>query len=159
MKADSKSHRLKAGATLAAVFSVVRMGLIWAVGWGLIGVLIAFFVDPNESIEDMWVWTLAFPGFVSGVVFSIVIRIAERRRRFAELSLPRLAAWGTATGLLLGALPFVLGSPSSRFPMWMVIALITGSMTLLSAISAVGSALLLRLFARKRAQAGAESDE
>jgi hypothetical protein len=52
------------------------------------------FVDPHGAILDMWPQTLAIVGFVGGVVFSAVLGIAERRRRFGELSIPRFSAWG-----------------------------------------------------------------
>jgi hypothetical protein len=37
---------------------------------------------------------MAVPGFVGGVLFSIVLGMAWRHRRLDELSLPRVAAWG-----------------------------------------------------------------
>ncbi len=45
------------------------MGLTWAAGWALVGVLIELLVDPNGSLVDMWVQTLAIPGFLGGAVF------------------------------------------------------------------------------------------
>ena len=158
MKTDSTAHRSNVTVARAAAFSLVRMGLIWAVGWGLVGVLIVTFLDPSEAIDDLWVPHMGMLGFVSGVVFSVVLWIAEGRRRFDELSLPRLAAWGAVSGLLLGVLPFVLGTPSAEFPRWLLGVVIIVSMTLLSAVSAVGSALLFRYAAREQPPAGAGLD-
>ena len=140
---------------LRRILGAVGMSLTWAAGWGLVGVLIGMFVDPHGSIEDMWVVTLGVPGFLSGVVFSAVLGIAEGRRRFDELPLSRFGAWGAVAGLLLGVLPFAVGSPNSELPPWVLGVVIIGSMTLLSAVSAVGSALLFRYFAREQTPAGA----
>ena len=106
----------------------------------------------------MWVPKLGILGFVSGVVFSVVLWIAAGRRRFGELSLSRLAAWGAVSGLLLGVLPFVLGTPNAEFPLWLLGVAIIGSMTLMSAVSAVGSALLFRYTTREQSPAGARLD-
>jgi hypothetical protein len=95
-------------------------------------------------MDEMWVAIGGFPGFLSGAVFFAVVGIAEGQRRFAEVSLGRVAAWGALSGLLVGVLPFVLGSPRSELPVWLLGVMIIGSVTLLSAVSGVGSALLLR---------------
>ena len=140
---------------LRRILGAVGMSLTWAAGWGLVGVLIGMFVDPHGSIDDMWVVTLGVPGFLGGVVFSAVLGIAEGRRRFDELPLSRFGAWGALAGLLLGVLPFAVGSPNSELPPWVLGVVIIGSMTLMSAVSAVGSALLFRYFAREQTPAGA----
>ncbi len=75
--------------------------------------------------------------------------------RFSELPLRRLAAWGAVAGLVLGVLPFVLGTLTSKHPLWFLVLAIFGSTTLLSAVSAVGSALLFRYAARQQLAAGA----
>jgi len=127
----------------------VGMGLTWAAIWALLSVLIGTITESlsGYSIEknhlDPLV-ALAMPGFLFGVIFSTVLWFAEGGRRFDELPLPRVAAWGGVVGLLLGALVFALGTPIARFPLWLVVAIIVGSTTLLSAVSAVGSALLFR---------------
>jgi len=46
-------------------------------------------------------------GFFAGVTFSVVLVIAESRRRFDQMSLPRFAGWGAVGGLLLSVM-FVL---------------------------------------------------
>jgi len=143
MKTENTARRSNASVVLAAAFSLAKIGLIWAALWGLAGVLIAIFLDPNETITDIWA-ALCIPGFVGGVVFSVVLWIAEGRRRFNELSLRRLAVWGAVSGLLLGVLSFVIGTPSGRFPLLLLVAVFIGSTTLLSAVSAVASALLFR---------------
>jgi hypothetical protein len=79
---------------LRRIRSAVGMGMTWAAGWALVGVLIELLIDSNGSLVDVWPTALAIPSFLGGAVFSAVLRIAEGRRRFDELSLPRFGAWG-----------------------------------------------------------------
>jgi hypothetical protein len=79
---------------LRRIRGAVGMGLTWAAGWALVGVLIELFIDPMGSLVDVWPTALAIPGFLGGAVFSAVLQVAEGRRRFDELSLPRFGAWG-----------------------------------------------------------------
>ena len=143
---------------LGRIGGAVGMGLAWAVGWAvlgaLIGVISGFLGVPEESGLDPWT-ALATPGFVGGVIFSAVLWLAEGGRRFSELPLRRLAAWGAVAGLVLGVLPFVFGTLTSKHPLWFLVLAIFGSTTLLSAASAVGSALLFRYAARQQLAAGA----
>ena len=132
---------------LRRIRGAVLMGLIWAVVWAPVGVLIGMIVDPSDSMEKMWVAVGAYPGFLCGAVFSAVLGIAEGRRRFAELSLSRVGAWGAVSGLLVGVLPFVVGTVNTELPLWGVV--IIGSVTLLSSVSAVGSALFARIMKKR----------
>jgi TctA family transporter len=132
------------------------MGLTWALGWAIAGVLIgvASIVLPglpwNAFFEvfDAPLPAFAIPGFFAGVFFSTVLGIAGRRRRFRELSLPRFAAWGAVGGLLLTLFPFALvavglaSREGSNVGTWQAVAVITGPFILLSAVSA---SLTLRL--------------
>ena len=133
---------------LRRIRGAVGMGLTWAVGWVLGGVLIGVtsLLLPNlllwevlfEAMDPL-VPLLALPGFVGGAVFSAVLGIAGRRHRFDELSLPRFAAWGAVGGLLVSApIMIALGfSPPS---------LAVGTlMALLCAGSATGSLALARI--------------
>jgi hypothetical protein len=98
------------------------MGLIWAAGMAGVGGFIELLDNilpgglPGADAVDMWPQTLMIPGFLGGVIFSVVVMIAAGRRRFDELSIPGFTAMGVVGGLLLGAwgvsggLPaFVLG--------------------------------------------------
>ena len=148
---------------LRRIRDAVAMGLTWAVIWGFLSVLIGTITESltGYSIEKNHLdplMALAMPGFIVGVIFSIVLWFAEGGRRFDELSIPRLAAWGAVVGLLMGVLPFALGTPTARFPLWLLGVTIIGSTTLLSVVSAVGSALLFRFVARHHAPAHAESE-
>lgn len=136
----------------------VGMGLTWAAAWALTGVLIGVASKllpglPWDSFFEFFdapLPALAIPGFLGGVLFSIVLGIAARRRRFDELSLPRFAAWGAVGGLLLSLVPAALvavglatlGRPD--LGLWQITATISGPLILLSAASAAGSLMLAR---------------
>ena len=137
---------------LRRIRGAVGMGLTWAVGWVLGGVLIGItsILLPGLPWEllfgfaDPLVPLLALPGFVGGVVFSTVLGIAGRRRRFNELSLPRFAAWGAVGGLLLGLFPSLVAVSTGGASV-AAAAVIIGTLTLLSAVSASGSLALARI--------------
>lgn len=130
------------------------MGLAWAVAWGPTAVLLGLIVDPDGSMDEMWVAIGALPGFLGGVVFAVMLGVAARRRRFDELSLARFAAWGAVAGLLVGLLPFALGDPASDRPLWLLALVVVGTITLLSAASAAGSLALARVAERRVLGAG-----
>ncbi len=136
----------------------VGMGLTWAVGWALFGVLIGVTSvllpglpwDLFFEVFDAPLPALAIPGFVGGALFSTVLGIAGRRRRFDELSLPRFGAWGAVGGLLLSLVPVAmtavgLASAAPGVDLWLITAAISGPMALLSAVSATGSLALARM--------------
>ena len=127
----------------------VAMGLTWAVVWAPVAVLIGLIVDPDGSMDEMWVAVGAYAGFLGGVVFSAVLGIVGGRRRFDELSLPRFAAWGAVAGMLAGALPFAVGESTTELPLWLLAGVVVGTITLLSAASAAGSLALARRAARR----------
>lgn len=143
---------------LRRIRGTVGMGLTWAVGWALAGLLIgvtswllpALPWDSFFEVFDAPLPALAIPGFFGGALFSTVLGIAERRRSFAELSLPRVAGWGAVSGLLLSLVPAALvtvGLATANRPdfgIWQFTATISGPLTLLSALSASGSLALAR---------------
>lgn len=144
---------------LRRIRGAVLMGLTWALVWAPVAVLIGMAVDPDGSMDEMWPAIGAYPGFLGGVVFSVVLAIAARRRRLDELSLSRVAAWGAAAGLLVGVLPFTIGESTTELPLWLLASVVIGSITLLSAVSAAGSlALARRAEKRGLADAGADAD-
>lgn len=128
---------------LRRIRGAVVMGLVWALVWAPVGPLIGMIVDRDGSMDEPWVVVGAFPGFLGGVAFATVLAIVARRRRLEELSLPRTAAWGAAAGLLVGTLWLVLAW-SSDPPRWLLNAVVVGSLTFLSAVSAAGSLALAR---------------
>jgi len=141
---------------LRRVRGAVGMGLTWAAGWALAGLLIGVSSkllpglpwDSFFEVFDAPLPALAIPGFVGGALFSIVLGIAGRRRRFDELSLPRFAAWGAVGGLLVSLIPaamVVLGLGTANVPLWQITAALVGPLTLGGAIAASGSLALARM--------------
>lgn len=136
----------------------IGMGVIWAAGWALVGLLIGVtsrllpFLPWDEffRIFDAPLPALAVPGFFAGVFFALVLGVAGRRRGFAELSLLRVAAWGALGGLMLSLLPAALVAAGlatisgSGSGLWHTTAIISVPLMLLSAASASGSLVLAR---------------
>lgn len=131
------------------------MGLTWAVAWAPVRVLIGMIVDPTGAKDEPWILVGAYPGFFGGVLFSMIFAIAVRRRRLDELSLRRVAAWGALAGVVLGLVPFALGS--ANIPLWQLVPIFVGGTTVLCTTSAVASlALAKRAEKRKLLAAGAD---
>jgi hypothetical protein len=128
----------------------IGMGLLWALVWAPAAVLVGMIVDPDGSMDEMWVAIGAYPGFLGGVIFSAVLGIVAGRRRFEELSIARFAAWGAAAGLVVGALPFAVGGSATGRPQALLGAAVIGSITVMSAVSAAGSLALARRAERRR---------
>lgn len=133
---------------LRRVRAAAGMGLIWAIGWAVVGgAVMEGIVDPHGKILDMWPQTLAIPGFLCGAIFSVVLGIAAAGRRFDELSLPRFGALGAGAGLLLGVLAAATGPAS--LPLWLRAAVVIAPLTILSAASATASLALARMAERR----------
>ncbi|HEX9165490.1 MAG TPA: hypothetical protein VF862_06240 [Gemmatimonadales bacterium] len=136
----------------------VGMGLTWALGWAVVGlgIGVASLLLPGLpwhrffDVFDAPLPALAVPGFVGGALFSLVLGVAGRHRRFEELSLPRFAAWGALGGVLLSLVPAAMvavGLASigdSGRGLWQLTALVAGPFALLSAGSAASTLLLAR---------------
>lgn len=81
-------------------------------------------------------------GFIGGTIFSAVLGLAERRRRFDQLSLPRFVAWGALGALVLGemaAMAGILGAGAS-----MLGPVMAGASALLGSVSAAGTLAIAR---------------
>lgn len=91
----------------------IGMGLTWAVGWAGFGLLIGVtskllpgrLWDRFFEVFDAPLPAMAVPGFIGGVMFSLVLGTVARHRRFEELSLRRVVIWGACGGVLVGLLP------------------------------------------------------
>ncbi len=140
---------------LRRVRGAFGLGLLWAVAWGLGGLVIglaslAFPFLPWEaffSVFDAPLPALALPGFVGGAVFSVVLGTLARDRRFDELSVSRFALWGALGGLALAVVPFLIGvvgliGPATHAVLPLLV--IVGPFAALGAASASASLLLAR---------------
>jgi len=98
----------------------IGMGVTWAVAWAIAGLamgiasnILTFLPwDAFFRVFDAPLPALAIPGFISGAIFSVVLGIAGRHRRFDQLSLPWFTALGAVGGLLLGAVAVSGGFPA-----------------------------------------------
>jgi uncharacterized membrane protein YdcZ (DUF606 family) len=128
------------------------MGLTWALAGFLAGMGIELihniWPNPLGRAVDIWPAALAYPGFVGGVAFSAVLSIAGRRRRFDELSLPRVAAWGAVGGLLVSLIPaamVAIGFATPNVPLWQITIALVGPFTVGGAIAASASLAVARM--------------
>jgi hypothetical protein len=145
-------------AWLKRIRGALVVGLTWAFGWAAFGLLIGVSSlllpglpwDAFFAVFDAPLPALGVPGFVGGVLFAVVLRVAAHRRRLDELSLRQFGAWGALGGLLLSLVPgtmTVVGLATvneGALGFWPLTAVIAGPLTLLSAASAVGSLLIAR---------------
>lgn len=120
------------------------MGLGWGAAWVPVALLISVIVDANDSMDEPWLIVGMLPGLLCGAVFSAVAGIATGRRGFDELSFSRAGALGMVSGLLVGGFWLVLALVSDP-PQWLLYTVVVGSLTLLSAVSGVGTAWLAKI--------------
>ncbi|HET9234203.1 MAG TPA: hypothetical protein VFP10_08705 [Candidatus Eisenbacteria bacterium] len=130
---------------LKRVGGVLGMGVIWAAVWAAVGALIGV-VDSSRTLERVWLGPAIgmLPGFLGGLSFSALLAIAAGGRRLREVPLTKVVVSGAAAGLVVGMLPFMINEPRTEAPLWLVGAVVIGSMTLLSVLSAAGSRALVR---------------
>ena len=148
---------------LRRVRGAVGMGLTWALGWAVAGLLIgvASLLLPGLpwngffEVFDAPLPALAVPGFFAGVFFSVVLGIAGRRRRFSELSVPGVATWGALGGLLLTLFPFALvavglaSREGSDTGTGQILAVVTPLFLILSVLSATVTLIVARAAERR----------
>ena len=145
---------------LQRIRGTLGIGLTWAFGWAVGGVLIGVasnlfpwlpWWDAFFKVFDAPLPAFAVPGFFAGIFFATVVGILGRRRQLQEISLARFTAWGAAAGVALTAFPFVLVSvglastEGASVSGWRVLGVLVGPFILFSA----GSAALTLLLARK----------
>ena len=132
---------------LQRVRGAVGIGLTWAAGWAPIGAITGWVTGvllgfPLSVVSVNYAVMFGVLGFIGGTIFSTVLGLAEGRRSFNELSLPRFVAWGAIGGLLLGGLAVfagLLGAGTTGLG-----AVIAGTSTLLGAGSAAGTLAIAR---------------
>ena len=132
------------------------MGLTWAVVWAVAAVLIGMLVDPDGSMDEIWPAIGAYPGFLGGVVFSVVLAVAARRRGLDELSLPTRRRLGRGGRLSGGRASVHHRRADDRDPPVAAGGVVIGTITVLSAASAAGSLALARMGERRELGAGAD---
>ena len=93
---------------LRRIRGAIGMGVIWAAAWFAVGSLPRWAFGVNTDAPLPLVFGVF--GFVAGVIFSAVLTMAEGRRSFDQMSLPRFAGWGALGGVLLSAVIARVGS-------------------------------------------------
>lgn len=119
---------------LRRIRGALGMGLIWAGGGAAIGGLIELISNIFPGLPlyaiDMWPQTLAIPGFLGGMIFSVVLRVAAGSRRLDQLSLRGMAVCGAVGGVPLGGLCVALGMPPLVVAPAVVLSALGASLTL-----------------------------
>lgn len=126
---------------MSGIRGSILMTVLWVIGWGLGFGGIMEIVDPDGKIQDIWLTVLAVPGFIGGVIFSVLLAIAEHGRRFDQIALVRFVIWGGVTGVVIGLLtiPAEVGDVSPGA------AGMTAIATVLGLIAGIGSGVFFRL--------------
>lgn len=129
---------------IARIGRAGAMGVAWGVAWVPVGALVGGIIAGE--LEPEHIGGPLYSGFICGVLFSLVAGIAAGRRTLAELSPSQAGVRGALSGLLGGGLwmLIVLGSNPTDAAQWLLFAAVVGSLTLASAVSGVGSALMVR---------------
>ena len=145
---------------LKRIRGVLGTALTWAAAWSGLGTIlwgVPYLVggSPFGVVAGLFTFAVTFGvmGFIGGAAFSTVLGIAEGRRSFDEMSLPRFAAWGAVGGGLMSVLMFAAGSGVNLGSAGMI-----GAIALMGAGSAAGSlALARRAEDRELLEAGEEA--
>src|SRR3954468_2183233 len=122
---------------LARVRGALGMGVTWAAAWFVAGSLPRWVFGFNPDAPLPLVFGVF--GFIAGVVFSAVLALTERRRRFDELSLPRFAGWGAVGGVLLSGVVAKIASLA-----WGDVLALAPTLIVASAVCASGSLALAK---------------
>lgn len=140
----------------------IGMGITWSAAWisvvfllGALSVLLPGLRIIFEATGDDTLPIVVVPAFLGGVVFSAVVGIAARHRKFDELSVPRFLGWGAFGGFVLALVPG-LGGLAEGTVTASQSAMVIGGVSLLSALSAAGSLVLARLGEDRRLVAARE---
>ena len=119
----------------------IVMGIIWAVAWAMAGGVLARL--PGFDTDLPLPLLFAPLGFITGVIFSVILVGVERRRESARPSIVRFTGWGAASGVLLAAV--IVGAAALRGDDWWSELLLFGPpLTIASAACAAGSLALAR---------------
>lgn len=119
------------------VRGAIGMGLTWGLAWFGAGMILLLIVGLDAADVPFPLF-FGLLGFLAGVTFSGILGIAERRRRFDQMSIPRFAGWGAAGGVLLSLLMTLALGPGA-FPVLAPIFALSG------AACAAGSLALARM--------------
>ena len=127
---------------LRRIRGAIGMGFTWAAALFVAGFVPRWVFGFNTDVPIPLVFGVF--GFFAGVTFSGLLVLAEGRRRFDQLSLPRFALWGAMGGLLLSALFAKAGSLG-----WGDVLALAPTLAVASAVCASGSLAIARRAVRQ----------
>ena len=133
--------------------AAIGMGLIWGAAWFGAGTLLARV--PGFYSDLPFALLFAPLGFVTGIIFSGVLVVTERRRRFDRVSLSRFAGWGAVSGLLLSGI-FVVGAALRGETLWGEFLVFGPPLAMASAVCAAGSLAMARRAERRELRGPSE---
>jgi hypothetical protein len=136
---------------LRRIRGAVGMGLTWAIAWFAAGMALLLVVGFGAA-DVPFPLGFGLLGFLAGITFSGVLGIAEGRRRFDQMSLPRFAGWGAVGGLLFSGI-FVLAADLGSA------ILVLGPVFALSSAACAAGSLALARMADDRELLSASSDD
>ena len=124
----------------------IGMGLTWAAAWFAAGILLARV--PGFYSDLPFALLFAPLGFLTGILFSGILVVVERRRKFDRVSLSGFAGWGTVSGLLLSGI-FVVGAALRGQSPWGEFLVFGPPLAIASAVCAAGSLAVARRAERR----------
>jgi len=133
--------------------AAIGMGLTWGVVWSGAGALLARV--PGFYSDLPFALLFAPLGFVTGIIFSGILVVIERRRRFHRVSLPRFAAWSALSGLLLSGI-FAVAAALRGQTAWGEFLVFGPPLTMASAVCAAGSLAMARRAERQELRGRSE---
>ena len=90
------------GKWMRRIRGAIGMGITWGIAWGIVGSVPRWLFGFNADAPFPLIFGVL--GFIGGVIFSVLLMLAEGRRGFDQLTLPRFAAWGAVGGFLLSGI-------------------------------------------------------
>ena len=126
--------------------AAIGMGLTWGAAWFGAGILLARV--PGFYSDLPFALLFAPLGFVTGVIFSGILVVIERRGRFDRVSLSRFGGWGAVSGLVLSGI-FVVAAALRGQSSWGELLVFGPPLTVASAVCAAGSLALARRAERR----------
>jgi hypothetical protein len=131
----------------------IGIGITWAAAWSAAGSALRWVFGVNTDAPLPLIFGVF--GFIAGVIFSGVLALTERRRRFDQMSLPRFAGWGAVGGLLVSA---VVAKAASLG--WGDVLALAPTLAAASAVCAAGSlGVARRAVRRELAESGGDAAE
>lgn len=91
----------------------IGIGLAWAAAWFGAGMALLLVVGIGAADVPFPLF-FGLLGFLAGATFSGLLGVLARRRRFDQLSLPRVAAWGALGGVLLAGVVYLSAGPGAE---------------------------------------------